>query len=383
MNLPVYLDHHSTTPLDPRVLESMMPYLTERFGNASSTDHTYGADASAGVEESRLKIAKAIGARPEDIVFTSGATESDNMALIGTMNHYADRGDHMITCVAEHKAVLDAARYLESIGKKVTHIPVDSEGNIDLGQLEAAITEQTVLISIMAANNEIGTIHDIASIGKLAHDRGVIFHTDAAQAVGHIDMNVEDMNIDLMSLSAHKLYGPKGVGALYTRGIRPRVRPSPIMFGGGQERSLRSGTHNVSGIVGFARALEIAILEMHHENEQFAAWSKLVRSELGKYGAVNGTLQNRLQHNVNMRFDGIEGKAVINSISKEVAISAGSACTTQVTEPSHVLLSIGLSEEQAHTSIRLGFGRFNTSDEIDFAIDKISSTITMLEKIRA
>lgn len=383
MKIPVYLDHHSTTPLDPRVLEAMMPYLTEQFGNASSTDHKYGADAASSVEKSRTRIAQAIGARPPDIIFTSGATESNNLALIGTMNHYSNQGDHMITCVTEHKAILDTAQYLESMGKKVTYIPVNSEGNIDLDQLNSAITDKTVLISIMTANNEIGTINDIAKIGKLAHAHGVIFHTDAAQAVGHMAINVNDLNVDLLSFSAHKMYGPKGVGALYVRGVNPRIRTSPIMFGGGQEKQMRSGTHNVAGIVGLSRALEIAVQEMHKENTQFSAWNARVRSELGQLGVVNGTLKNRLDNNINIRFEGIEGKAIINSISKEVAISAGSACTTQSTEPSHVLLSLGLSESQAHSSIRIGFGRFNTLEEIDFAINKIKSAITLLRKIKA
>ena len=383
MKLPVYLDHHSTTPLDPRVFEAMVPYLTDKFGNASSGDHAYGADAAAGVEESRAKIAQALGARSEEIVFTSCATESNNIALIGTMDIHKNRGDHMVTCVTEHKAVLDTAKHLESLGKKVTYIPVNSDGNIDLGQLDDAITDKTVLISIMAANNEIGTIHNIAKIGKLAHDRGVIFHTDAAQAVGHIDLNVRDMHIVLMSISAHKLYGPKGVGALYIRGVGPRIKTSPIMFGGGQERNLRSGTHNVPGIVGFSKAVEIAISEMRLESRRFVEWNSHMRSILDSYGTINGTLHNRLAYNINMRFEGIESKAIINSTSKTVAISAGSACTTNTTEPSHVLLSLGLSEQEAHSSIRLSFGRFNTEEEINFAAEQLSKAILRLKQIHA
>lgn len=383
MKLPVYLDHHSTTPLDPRVLEAMMPYLTDKFGNASSNDHTYGADAAASVEESRSKIAKTLGARSEEIVFTSCATESNNIALIGTMDRHKNRGDHMVTCVTEHKAVLNTARHLESLGKKVTYVPVNNDGTIDLAQLADAITDKTVLISIMAANNEIGTIHNITKIGKLAHDRGIIFHTDAAQAAGHIDLNVHDMNIDLMSISAHKLYGPKGVGALYIRGIGPRIKTSPIMFGGEQERNLRSGTHNVPGIVGFAKALEIAVREMHAETKRFSEWSSHVRSKLESYGTINGTMRDRLAYNINMRFEGIESKAIINSVSTKVAISASSACTTQTTEPSHVLLSIGLSEEEAHSSIRLGFGRFTTEEEIIFAAEQLSKVILKLKQISA
>lgn len=383
MKLPVYLDHHSTTPLDPRVLDVMMPYLTNKFGNASSSDHAYGADAAASVEEARAEIAKALEARPEEIVFTSCATESNNIALIGTMDRYKSRGDHMITCVAEHKSILDTAKHLEMIGKKVTYVSVNSDGTIDLEQLDDAITDNTVLISIMTANNEIGTIHNIAKIGKLAHDRGVIFHTDAAQAVGHIDLNVQNMNIDLMSISAHKLYGPKGIGALYIRSIGPRVKTSPIMFGGGQERNLRSGTHNVPGIVGFSKAVKIAVNEMHIENKRFAKWNLHMRSMLESHGTVNGTLHNRLAYNLNMRFEGIESKAMINSISTKVALSAGSACTTNITEPSHVLLSLGLSEQEAHSSIRLSFGRFTTDEEINFATEQLSKTILKLKQIRA
>lgn len=383
MKLPVYLDYHSTTPLDPRVLEAMMPYLTDKFGNASSNDHTYGADAAASIEESRSKIAKALGARSEEIVFTSCATESNNIALIGTMDRHKNRGDHMVTCVTEHKAVLNTARHLESLGKKVTYVPVNNDGTINLDQLDDAITEKTVIISIMAANNEIGTIHNIAKIGKLAHDRGIIFHTDAAQAAGHIDLNVHDMNIDLMSISAHKLYGPKGVGALYIRGIGPRIKTSPIMFGGEQERNLRSGTHNVSGIVGFAKAFEIAVREMHTENKRFSIWNSHVRSKLEPHGTINGTMNDRLAHNINMRFDGIESKAIINSVSTKVAISASSACTTHTTEPSHVLLSLGLSDEEAHSSIRLSFGRFTTAEEIDFATDQLSKTILKLKQLKS
>ena len=251
IKFPIYLDHHATTPLDPRVLDAMMPYFTEKFGNASSLDHPYGYEASVAVEDARETIAKAIGARHDEIVFTSGATESDNLALIGTMQKYASKGNHLITCVTEHKAILDTAKHLESLGKKVTYLPVNEFGEIDLKELEDSITDNTVMISVMFANNEIGTIQDVESIGKIAHENDVIFHTDAAQAVGHIPVNVEKMNIDLMSFSAHKMYGPKGIGALYVRGVKPRVRPDSLFYGGGQERGIRSGTLNVPGIVGF------------------------------------------------------------------------------------------------------------------------------------
>lgn len=383
IKFPIYLDHHATTPIDPRVLEEMMPYLTTKFGNASSLDHPYGYEASVAVENAREKIANAIGARHDEIVFTSGATESDNLALIGTMQKYKERGDHLITCVTEHKAVLDTARHLESLGKKVTYLPVNAHGEINLEDLKNSITDKTVMISIMAANNEIGTIADIEKIGRIAHEKNVIFHTDAAQAVGHIPINVEKMNIDLMSFSSHKIYGPKGIGALYIRSIHPRVKPEPIIFGGGQERNIRSGTLNVPGIVGFGKALEIASREMNSENENFRNWTSQMQKRFEEIGAkLNGHPTNRLSHNLNLYFNGIESKAIINSISKKIAISAGSACTTQIVEPSHVLIAIGLKEEQAHFAIRFGLGRFTTQEEIQFTIKEVISLIKGLTKIK-
>jgi len=295
---------------------------------------------------------------------------------------YKDKGDHLITCVTEHKAVLDTARHLESLGKKVTYLGVNEYGEINLEQLKDSITDRTVMISIMAANNEIGTIADVAEIGKIAHDREVIFHTDAAQAVGHIPMDVEKMNIDLMSFSSHKMYGPKGIGALYIRSIKPRVKPEPIVFGGGQERNIRSGTLNVPGIVGFGKAAEISQKEMDSENVKFKSWTNFMFNKFLKLGAkLNGHPTNRLAHNLNVRFDGIESKAIINSISKKIAISAGSACTTQMVEPSHVLLALGLTEEQTHSSIRIGCGRFNVAEEIKVAADEIYHAVESLEKI--
>ena len=382
IKFPIYLDHHATTPLDPRVLDAMMPYFTEKFGNASSMDHTFGYEASVAVEEAREKIANAIGARHDEIIFTSGATESDNIALIGTMQKYSDRGNHLITCVTEHKAILDTARHLESLGKKITYLPVNQYGEINLEELESAITDETVLISIMTANNEIGTIAVVESIGKIAHEHEVIFHTDAAQAVGHIPMDVGKMNIDLMSFSAHKMYGPKGIGALYVRGVKPRVKPDSIFHGGGQERNIRSGTLNVPGIVGFGKAVEISQKEMDSENKRFKEWSDLMLKEFEKIGGkLNGHPEKRLSHNLNIRFSGIESKSIINSISKEIAISAGSACTTQIVEPSHVLLALGLDEDETHSSIRIGFGRFNNEQEIQFATNKIISSVENLKKI--
>jgi len=383
LKFPIYMDHHATTPVDPRVLDEMLPYFTKNFGNASSLDHTFGYDASVAVENAREKIAQTINSRHDEIIFTSGATESDNLALIGIMEKYKDKGNHLITCQTEHKAVLDAARHLESLGKKVTYLPVNEFGEIDLDLLKKSITDKTVLISIMTANNEIGTIAEIEKIGKIAHDAGVLFHTDAAQAVGHIPIDVEKMNIDLMSFSAHKIYGPKGIGALYIRSRNPRVKPEPIVFGGGQERNIRSGTLNVPGILGFGKALEITRNEMNQENELFKKWTKEMFEIFAKAGGqLNGHPTKRLVHNLNVYFKGIESKAVINSISDKIAISAGSACTTQVVEPSHVLLAMGFSEERAHSSIRIGLGRFNKDEEITFATHKIISSVENLTKIR-
>jgi cysteine desulfurase len=382
IKFPIYLDHHATTPVDPRVLDEMIPYFTEKFGNASSLDHTFGYDASVAVEDARETIANAIGARHDEIIFTSGATESDNIALIGTMQKYADRGNHLITCVTEHKAILDTAKHLESLGKKVTYLSVNEYGEINLQELENAITDDTVMISIMVANNEIGTIQDVKAIGEIAHKHEVIFHTDAAQAVGHIPVNVESMNIDLMSFSAHKMYGPKGIGALYVRGVKPRVKPDGLFYGGGQERGIRSGTLNVPGIVGFGKAMEIALKEMDDENKRFKEWSSLMLKEFEKIGGnLNGHPTKRLIHNLNVYFPGIESKAIINSVSKEIAISAGSACTTHVVEPSHVLLALGLDDETTHYAIRIGIGRFNSQQEINFLSKKIVYVIQQIKTI--
>ena len=383
IKFPIYLDHHATTPVDPRVFEAMTPYFTENFGNASSLDHPYGHDASVAVQKARETIANAIGANVAEIIFTSGATESDNLALIGVMERNKEKGNHLITCATEHKAILDTAHHLESLGYKVTFLPVDEFGQINLESLKEAITEQTILISIMAANNEIGTIADIAEIGKITHENGVLFHTDAAQAVGHFPIDVQKMNIDLMSFSSHKIYGPKGIGALYVRSLSPRVKIDSIVYGGGQERNIRSGTLNVPGIVGFAKAIEIAQKEMEQENTKFKKWMGLMLAKLSEAGAkLNGHPEKRLAHNLNVRFDGIESKAIINSVSKKIAISAGSACTTQVVEPSHVLLALGLSEDQTHSSIRIGCGRFNTEEEIKVAAEEIYHAVESLAKIR-
>ena len=383
LKFPIYLDHHATTPVDPRVFDVMKPFFTENFGNASSLDHTFGSDASIAVQKARETIADAIGAKNEEIIFTSGATESNNLALTGVMEKNKDRGNHLITCVTEHKAILDTAKHLEGQGFDVTYLPVNEFGEINLEELQSAITDKTVLISIMAANNEIGTIADVAEIGKIAHENDVFFHTDAAQAVGHIPIDVNKMNIDLMSFSSHKIYGPKGIGALFVRSLKPRVKLDSIMFGGGQEQNIRSGTLNVPGIVGFGKAIEIAKKDMESENEQLRKWTGMMLSKFEKIGGkLNGHPEKRLAHNLNVRFEGIESKAIINSVSKKIAISAGSACTTQIVEPSHVLLAIGLSEEMSHSSIRFGLGRFNTEDEIKHASEQTCEIIQNLQEIK-
>ena len=380
---PIYLDSHATTPVDPRVFEEMTPYFTEHFGNASSLDHSFGYDASIAVSEAREKIAKAIGTNMDEILFTSGATESDNLALLGVMERNKSKGNHLITCVTEHKAILDTAKHLEKIGCKVTYLPVDEYGLISLDELKSAITDETVLISIMFANNEIGTIQNVSEIGAIAHEHDVLFHTDAAQALGHIPIDVKKMNIDLMSISSHKIYGPKGIGALYVRSILPRVKINSIVYGGGQERNIRSGTLNVPGIVGFAKAVEIALDEMDSENIRFKKWTDSMLEQFSKIGGkLNGHPTNRLVHNLNIRFDGVQSKSIINTVSKKIAISAGSACTTQNVEPSHVLLALGLSDEQSHHAIRIGCGRFNTDDGIEIATGEILNALESLAKIR-
>jgi len=383
IKFPIYLDSHATTPVDSRVFEEMKPYFTENFGNASSLDHSFGYDASIAVQQARESIAKSIGANRDEIIFTSGATESDNLALIGVMERNKSKGNHLITCITEHHAILDTAKHLEKIGCKVTYLSVDEYGLIDLDELRNSITDETVLISIMFANNEIGTIQNIQEIGKIAHEYDVLFHTDAAQALGHVPIDVKQMNIDLMSMSSHKIYGPKGIGALYIRSILPRVKINSIVYGGGQERNIRSGTLNVPGIVGFAKAVEIAIDEMEAENKKYKKWTGTMLEKFSAVGGkLNGHLSNRLSHNLNIRFDGVQSKSIINTVSKKLAISAGSACTSDLVEPSHVLLALGLSEDQAHNSIRIGCNRYNTDEEIDFAINEILNALKSIAKIR-
>lgn len=372
------MDHHATTPVDPRVLEAMLPFFSETFGNAGSIDHVYGAVAADAVKKARVQSAHIINAHPEEVIFTSGATESNNIAILGVAEQYAQKGDHIITCATEHKAVLDTCKHLEKVGKSVSFLPVDQYGLIDLGQLESAITEKTILITIMAANNEIGTIAPLSEIGKIAHNRGVLFHTDAAQAVGHIPIDVEKMNIDLLSFSGHKIYGPKGIGGLYVRRSNPRVKLSPIIFGGGQEKGIRSGTLNVPGIVGLGKALAIAEKEMGKEEAQFRKWTTQMfdafREEVPDI-LLNGHPTQRLAHNLNVCFPGIESKALIHLLKDDLAISAGSACTTTSVEPSHVLLAIGRTEEQSHWAVRFGLGRGLSNEKIQFSLTTIKEKL--------
>lgn len=384
---PIYMDCHATTPVDRRVLDTMLPYFTEIFGNTASTDHTYGIYANQAADKSRAQVGAAINCKSEEIIFTSGATESDNLALIGVAERYKDKGNHIITCKTEHKAVLDTCKQLERMGKVVTYLPVDKYGKIDLSLLESSITDKTILISIMAANNEVGTIADLKEIGRIAHERRVLFHTDAAQAVGHIPIDVQEMNIDLMSMSAHKMYGPKGIGALYCRGVNPRVRPYPIIHGGGHERGLRSGTLNVPGIVGLGKAIEIASEEMGRESERLKSWTSVMlnrfKDELGEDNVgLNGHPTNRLPHNLNVYFKGVENKALINNVQSQLAISAGSACTTTLVEASHVILALGYPEERAYCSARFGLGRFTTEEEVNSAMEIVTAAVKKLRKLK-
>jgi cysteine desulfurase len=378
------MDHHATTPVDARVLEAMLPFFSQVFGNAASVDHEYGAEAARAVETARQQIARLINSRPDEIIFTSGATEADNLAILGVAEQYADRGSHIISCVTEHKAVLDTCHYLERRGWQVTYLPVDQQGIVDPDDVRRAITPQTVLISIMAANNEIGTLAPIAEIGRLAREREVLFHTDAAQAVGHVPIDVEAMHIDLLSLSAHKVYGPKGIGALYVRKRQPRVRVAPQIHGGGHERGMRSGTLNVPGIVGLGKALEIAGREMKTEGQRLQAlrdrlWAGL-QSGIGN-AQLNGHPTLRLPHNLSIAIPSIESRPLLVQLKNDVALSTGSACTTAKVEPPHVILALGYNEERAHCSVRFGLGRENTEDDVDFVVNRVTLAVKHLRRL--
>jgi len=382
---PIYLDNHATTPLDPRVLAAIMPYLTAKFGNAASRNHQFGWEADQAVEEARRQIADLIGASPREIVFTSGATESDNLAIKGAAEADANKGDHIVTCAIEHKAVLDTCRKLEQRGCRITWLPVDRDGLVDPAAVEAAIGPATVLVSIMYANNEVGVIQPVAEIGRICRQRGVLFHSDAAQAIGKVPVNVESASIDLLSLSAHKMYGPKGVGALYVRQRGPRFRLAAQMDGGGHERGMRSGTLNVPGIVGLGAACALCARQMREESTRLRRLRDRLRAALesGLDGvAVNGRREPRLPHNLNMSFAGVEAEALMMGMP-EVAVSSGSACTSATVEPSYVLQAMGVPDEAAHSSIRFGLGRFTTEEEIDYAAARIIEVVRKLRELNS
>jgi cysteine desulfurase len=384
MKFPIYLDNHSTTPMDPRVLETMLPYFVEKFGNSASRNHAFGWEAEEAVENARKQIARLIHADPKEIVFTSGATESDNLALKGVVEMYREKGDHVITSMTEHRAVLDTAKALETKrGIKVTYLPVDKSGMVSPDDVRNAITDKTVLISIMLANNEIGTINPIKEIGRIVKEKGILFHCDATQGVGKIPVDVQEMGIDLMSFTAHKIYGPKGVGALYVRKKGPRVRIAPIIDGGGHERGMRSGTLPVPLIVGFGKACELCEQEMAAESVRLATMRD--RLEAGIMNTLdevylNGHPTQRLPHNLNISFAYVEGESLLMGV-KEIALSSGSACTSATLEPSYVLRALGVGSDLAHSSIRFGLGRFNTDEEVEYTIKRIIETVTRLREM--
>jgi cysteine desulfurase len=383
MKLPIYMDNHATTPMDPRVFDAMKPYFLEHFGNAASRNHSFGWEAEEAVEKARKQIADLIGATAKEIVFTSGATESNNLALKGVAEMYAEKGNHIITAATEHKAVLDTCKRLEKSGVRVTYLPVQQNGLIDLDMLREAITDKTILVSIMYANNEIGVIQPIGEIGRICKERGVLFHTDGVQAAGKVPVNVNADNIDLMSLTAHKMYGPKGVGALYVRRRNPRVQLTAQMDGGGHERGMRSGTLNVPGIAGFGAAAELCRLEMPEEAKRLGYLRDKLRAKLEREldeVYINGTMESRLPHNLNISFAYVEGESLLMGIN-DVAVSSGSACTSATLEPSYVLKALGAGDDLAHSSIRFGLGRFNTEEEVDYVANKVVEVVKKLRDL--
>jgi cysteine desulfurase len=384
MKLPIYMDYHATTPIDPRVLEAMMPTLTHEFGNAASKNHPYGWRGEKLVEAAREQIAAFINAEdPKEIIFTSGATESNNIALKGAFELHRHKGSHIITQPTEHKSVLDPCKYLEKQAIRVTYLHVDEYGRINLRDLKDSVTDATLIISIMFANNEIGTLQPIEEIGKVAKQNGILFHVDAAQAAGKIPIDVQKMGIDILSLSAHKMYGPKGVGVLYVRSKNPRVSLAPVLHGGGHEMGMRSGTLNVPGIVGFGKACEIAMQEMTEEARRTKELRDRLKAGLEKsldgiY--VNGHPTERLPGNLNISFTGLEGEALLMGINEEIAVSTGSACTSKSIEPSYVLKALGFSGERIHNTIRFGLGKYNTAEEVDYVIERVVATVKKLRQ---
>jgi cysteine desulfurase len=383
IKLPIYMDYHATTPVDPRVVEAMVPYFTEHFGNAASRNHPFGWEAEEAVEKARKQVAELIGANAKEIVFTSGATESDNLAIKGVAEMYREKGNHIITCVTEHKAVIDTCKRLEKEGYRVTYLPVQKDGLISLDDLRHALSDKTILITLMAANNEIGVVQPIAEIGAIAKEKGILFHTDAVQAVGKIPFNVNDLKVDMASMSAHKMYGPKGVGALYVRRRNPRVLLAPIIDGGGHERGMRSGTLNVPGIVGFGKAAELCRLEMESDTKRLLALRERLNEKLHKgldeiY--INGSMERRLPHNLNISFAYVEGESLLMGIN-DVAVSSGSACTSASLEPSYVLKALGAGDDLAHSSIRFGLGRWTSEEEVDYVAAKLITVVTRLREM--
>ena len=383
IKLPIYMDNHATTQLDPRVFDVMKPFFLQTFGNAASRNHSFGWEAEEGVEKSRKQIAELIGATPKEIVFTSGATESNNLALKGIAEMYSERGNHIITQATEHKAVLDTCKRLEKDGIRVTYLPVQANGLIDLDQLRDAITDKTILVSIMYANNEIGVVQPVAEIGKITKEKGVLFHSDAVQAVGKIPVNVMTDGIDVLSLTGHKLYGPKGCGALYVRRRNPRVQITAQMDGGGHERGMRSGTLNVPGIVGLGYACELAHQEMPAESKRMSFLRDKLKDHLTREldeVYINGTMERHLPNNLNISFAYVEGESLLMGIN-DIAVSSGSACTSATLEPSYVLKALGAGDDIAHSSIRFGLGRFNTEEEVDYVSEKIIDVVRKLREL--
>jgi len=383
MKLPIYMDYHATTPVDPRVVDAMLPYFTQHFGNPASRNHSFGWEAEEAVETARKQVADLIGANVKEVIFTSGATEANNLAIKGAAEMYREKGNHIITCVTEHKAVIDTCKKLEKQGLRVTYLPVQKDGRISLDELKAAITDKTILITIMAANNEIGVLQPIAEIGAIAKEKGILFHTDAVQAVGKVPFDVNQNKVDLVSLSAHKLYGPKGVGALYVRRRNPRVLLAEQISGGGHERGMRSGTLNVPGIVGLGAAAALAKAEMSTESARLSAMrdrlNKKLHDNLDEI-YINGSVEHRLPHNLNISFAYVEGESLLMGIN-DVAVSSGSACTSASLEPSYVLKALGAGDDLAHSSIRFGLGRWTTKEEVDYVADKLANVVTRLREM--
>jgi len=383
LKLPIYLDNNATTPMDPRVLEAMIPYFTEHFGNAASRNHPFGWEAEEAVDYAREQVAKLVGSDPKEIIFTSGATEGDNLAIKGVFEMYASKGNHVITVVTEHKAVLDTCKHIERLGGEVTYLPVKADGLIDLKELEAAIKPTTVLIAVMYANNEIGVVQPVREISAIARKHGVLFFTDATQAVGKIPVDVNKDGIDLMTFSAHKIYGPKGVGALYVRRKNPRVKVTAQMDGGGHERGMRSGTLNVPGIVGLGKACELCRLEMAEESKRISKLRDKLENALLQIeeAYVNGNREHRLPHVSNISFKYVEGEGLMMGFNKNIALSSGSACTSASLEPSYVLKALGLGDDLAHSSLRFGLGRFTTEEQIDYTIEQVTNTVNRLREM--